>query len=592
MTLPGLAYPIFHHPGCAGAAYQAVRGADRPVCAFTAAFASLGNDHAAPLRGEATGLNRLDTIALFEAACAEAQLDPDRLCRWADAINGEKLGRDDAAELEVEHIQGIEGDEYQFNVVADCTVAGHIDASAMGIGKTFAAAFAAVRLARRAENFSRCWIIGTLTAHSAWTSVKPRHAMPWVDYLKRYFDEVKVISIDSAHKFVAAANTGGVVIFDEAHLAGLVSRRMKACHKIRQNFDSGLCLTGTLLHAGVENTLSIYDLAVPGMSLFSSKWKAGDHFKCLVKKQLGGRSVTSLAKPSAEKEKFKEWLGRACVMLTVTSPEIGRRLWPEQHLHEVRLGEPWPKLVDQVADIAMKIYAETNELPHMQKIAHLLCRDGIDEKIDHLLGEISNEPCVIFCHYRESLDRVADRLETDGIKFVRVDGDVTGAPRMEAQRAFQAGECQIFLGQMHAAGISLDLFRAAYSVALDHSWSASDYAQALGRTARRGQTVETHHIDYVSNRLQARVVARLREAQDFNAEASEYIEGKRALASLKCAPRAAQEPGDSSGVSTGLHFAPSDQVLRAVPEEPLALDAHVKGLERQALGLPFVAEIE
>ncbi len=74
MPLPGIAYPIHHMPGCAGAAYQAVRGADRPLCALVAALAA--HFQGGTMRGEMTGFSdddvlHPDAFAAFHQAAAD-----------------------------------------------------------------------------------------------------------------------------------------------------------------------------------------------------------------------------------------------------------------------------------------------------------------------------------------------------------------------------------------------------------------------------------------------------------------------------------------------------------------------------------------
>jgi SNF2 family DNA or RNA helicase len=273
------------------------------------------------------------------------------------------------------------------------------------------------------------------------------------------------------------------------------------------------------------------------MSLFSNRWKAGVYFKCLVKKQLSEtKSVTELVKPSGvARTRFMEYLGRSIISLTLDSPEVVSSIRvPPQEKHDVPLCEPWPDLTDEVVRIAEEILAAEGELPHMQRVVHLLCRQGIAAKLDWLLAQIDapDVAVVVFAHYRDSLDAAAAALEAAGLSFVRVDGDTAQEDRPEITRRFQAGEVQVFLGQTTAAGIAIDLYRAQVSVCLDHSWKAVDYTQALARTRRIGQSETTHHFDLCANELQQRIIERVRDAADFDAECAAYQHVKRAISSL------------------------------------------------------------
>ncbi len=134
---------------------------------------------------------------------------------------------------------------------------------------------------------------------------------------------------------------------------------------------------------------------------------------------------------------------------------------------------------------------------------------------------------VLFAEYHTTLDLVEQKLRDGGISYVRVDGSVTGAARLEARERFQAGDVQVFLGQIEAAGESIDLYRAYLSVALDHTQKSWKYSQALKRTCRRGQTRECHHFDLVCNPVQARCLKRLRAGEDFHLSLADYQSQRR-----------------------------------------------------------------
>lgn len=498
MTTPNIAYRI----PLVGSGLQATGHADRPACAMAAAWAS-----EAPLLGELRGKSADEANALLEAWAAQADIPLDRLELWVDTIRGAKIPPGSWPAT----VNGLALSAYQHTAISRLGTAGGVLALDCGLGKTIAA------LAAAKAYGGRLVIICPLNAVPTWRRAAPAGTL--------------IESMDSAHNLLGLPNTGGVVIFDEAHLLGeTTARRTKACHQLRLKFDQGLCLTGTLLHAGVQKTLSIIDLAVPGGALFSSRWKAGEYFHCLVKKQIPGRMVTVLEKPTGQhRASFLEYLSRHVVALTVDSTEVRAAFQlPEQHLYDAELEEPWLPLEQAAANLVLaKVDAGEPGIMSASECAHALCQAGAQSKVDWVMQHLEDEPVVIFANYTATLDAMQQALQDAGKTFVRVDGSVTGAARGECQRKFQAGEAQVFLGQMTAAGVAMDLYRATYSIALDHSWRAADYAQALARTHRRGQTQETHHFDLVANVLQDRLVRRLRAGADFNASLPEYQELKR-----------------------------------------------------------------
>lgn len=511
-------FSVSHWPGCAKAKLQAVHTADRKLCAAVTAYASYL--HTGKLYGTLANADQARVAAWLSDVCLTHSVDPVDFGVWAHALNGSLFDTGHVPPT----VLGLTLDPYQWAAIKGLTCAGGVIGAFMGAGKTAMATAAAV-----GHGGSRCWIFCPLNAMPTWEDAKTRE-------LSKYFSEVKIISIDSAHKYTAISE-GDVLIVDEVHRCGQGSaRRTKALHTIRSRFRFCVCLTGTMVHAGVEKCLSIKDLAVPGLAIFARNWTAGETFKCLVKKKIGPRTVTALEKPTTEREAFNQWLAIGVQLLSPDSKEVQSAFkLPGQELHEITLNDPWPPLEEDVARVANAAFEETGEFPHAQAVAHFLARDGIGKKCEWLAGELSgldSGQVVIFANYRDSLDACEELLHQMELSFVRVDGDVTGEDRSAAQRRFQTGEAQVFLGQIHAASESMNLQCANISITLDVSWSCIDYSQALARTHRRGQAAPCIHIDLVHNRLQARILDRLREGQDFAAECSSWQDIKRSLSTL------------------------------------------------------------
>lgn len=481
-----------------GAGPQALTSTDRPVCAAIAALAFGG------LRGKLV----LDPPRQVASFLNDYGVLDGRRDLWISALRGTKHRGPTPDE-----VMGLRLDTYQRIAIESASSAGVIYSMACGLGKTATAAALAASVGG-----PRCWIICPLNAMGTW-----KRAAVW---LKTVFPEVQIMSMDSAHNAAGLSTSiGGVIIFDEAHMLGEAkTRRTKAAHELRMKFDYGICLTGTLLHGGIHKALSVLDLAVPGASLFSSQWKAGEYFNCLVKKTIGPRTVTALEKPSGpNRARFVEYLSRFAVAMDYTHPLVRAAFQvPEQDHHLITFGTPWGELDDEIAALAERYAEEGGTVPHMAEIAHLLSREGFEEKGQWILENLEADPAVIFANYHDTLDYFEGLLNENLITFVRVDGSVTGAARVEAERRFQAGEVQVFLGQMAAASVSMNLQRARFSIAADHSWRAADYAQALARTARRGQGQRCHHFDLVANRWQAGILHRIRSQSDFDSTVAEY----------------------------------------------------------------------
>lgn len=541
MTQEFPSFSVSHWPGCAKAKLQAVHTADRKLGAAVTAYASYL--HTGRLYGTLAGADHARVAAWLSDVCLTHSVDPRNFVLWAHALDGCLFGA--YGMLHVVHGIGPGGsditlDPYQVRTIQNLLCAGGFIGAFMGAGKTAMGVSAAVGHIENARQEyamhdlpsppGRCWIFCSLNAMPAW-EVADRCE------LGKYFAEVKILSIDSAHKYTSIS-AGDVMIVDEAHRAGnRTTRCTKSLHTIRSRFAFGIGLSGTVTHAGVEKCLSLKDLAVPGLAIFAKTWTAGETFKCLVKKKIGPRTVTALEKPTTEREAFNQWLAFGVQLLSPDSKEVQSAFkLPGQELHEVTLNDPWPPLEEDVARVANAVFEETGEFPHAQAVAHYLARDGLEKKLDWLAGELADlsteAQIVVFANYRDSLDGAQALLDTLSLSYVRVDGDVTGLDRSACQERFRSGEAQVFLGQIHAASESMNLQCANISITLDVSWSCIDYSQALARTHRRGQAAPCIHIDLVHNRLQARILDRLREGQDFAAECSSWQDIKRSLSTL------------------------------------------------------------
>lgn len=510
---------------------QAVASADRRLCAFVSAVASVFMGER--LQGTLYRANDAEIDAYVTEACAQFDIPEYRLALWAKSV----AHLDTVPPLPSAEFAGLTLDSYQTGAVEHLTPAGGALDLFCSAGKTATGAAAAVHLKVCFHYADRLWIGCPLNAIPAWERMRP--------YLEPHFSEIRIFSVDSAHKYTGLSPRGGVMILDELHMLGgkltcrkQMTRRTTSCHTLRSRFDACIGLTGTLVHAGVQSALSFADLCVPGMALFGNYWSAGEHFHCLVKTKFGA----SLEKPSGvHRARYLEWLARWCYALRPESPEVKACIkFPDQDVHEVKLLEPWRDPMYEVAAIANRILAETGELPHAQAVMHEMARSGIEAKVDYLLSMLDpNESVVIFAQYRDSLDKMEEGLKTAGITYIRVDGDVCGDDRAECERKFQSGEAKVFLGQIHAASVSMNLQNADLSFTLDVSWSAIDYEQALFRTRRRSSgrdDKKCDHVDLVANKLQAAILDRLRQTMDFSAEAKEWQEVKRSLLQTSTPP--------------------------------------------------------
>ncbi len=504
---------------------NAVGTSERPLCALIHACASYLTG--GPRLGTARDHASTAEAVAFAAEYAQQTYDVPvpRFMEWVTALVG-PLQEYDSIPLMV-------GNKtlsaYQLNACSNIRPSGGVLNIDCGLGKTITA-LASVKMMFDSWHTPlgqrMVTVVCPLNAVGTWQGAR--------DGLDPSFGVIKAVSMDSVHNVTLDPRMTHILIFDEAHNLGEpTTRRTKAAHKLRMKARSALCLTGTLLHGGMLKVLSVLDLAVPGMGTFANRWNAGEHFHCLVKKKLGARTVTALERPTGENfEAFKSWLSGWITAMGVNSPIVRAEIQlPEHSIFDQRVAEPWESMEDVVVREVHAALERNEPLPSAAAMAHLLAGYGVQAKVSWLMARLleDDEPAVIFAAYLESLDAVEAALNEAGISYVRVDGSVTGPDRIHAEIKFQTGHVRVFLGQIHAASVAMNLQRASVTVTVDHTWSAIDYTQSLARTWRRGQENPCTHIDLVANTFQLRIVNRLRQQQDFNASVTEWQDVRRLL---------------------------------------------------------------
>ncbi len=353
------------------------------------------------------------------------------------------------------------------------------------------------------------------------------------------FSEVFVVSIDSLHKFEPGfPSSGGVLLIDEAHLlGGKGARRTKHAMKLRLKMDYGLNLTGTMFHGGVPRAMTLLNLAIPGLAAFASEYSAAAYFGCLQHLDIPGvGKVTKIVKPIGDDaRRFQEFIAsRFVCALTKHSSMVKQTVnIPDQTVHTIEFDGPWGTVKHDATMEIRRAIAAGEGIPHSAGVTKRLARSGNESKVPWLLDLLSDDkPCAVFAQYHESLAAIELSLRNEGIEYVRVDGNVTGSKRSGAISDFQAGKVQVFLGQIEATGISVELTNSSRSVAFDVSWRPDAYDQALARTCRRGQASACNHYDLVANRLQLKILETVRSGKAFDASISEYQDVARSLRDL------------------------------------------------------------
>lgn len=142
----------------------------------------------------------------------------------------------------------------------------------------------------------------------------------------------------------------------------------------------------------------------------------------------------------------------------------------------------------KAAEAALGMWSAARRLLGLAKVASGIVAD--------LVAGIVEErgACIAFAHHRDVLDMLRRQIAAAGLRIVQVDGETPISDREAAERAFQAGELDVFLGGITAAGESITLTRSDTCVFGELDWVPANLLQAEDRGHRLGQTANGYHV--------------------------------------------------------------------------------------------------
>lgn len=102
---------------------------------------------------------------------------------------------------------------------------------------------------------------------------------------------------------------------------------------------------------------------------------------------------------------------------------------------------------------------------------------------------------IVWAHFREEIEQIAQALKEMGISAVQYHGGVGNADREIAVDEFQSGAARVFVGQPKAGGIGLTLTAATTAIYYSRDWNLEDRLQSEDRCHRIGTTETVTYID-------------------------------------------------------------------------------------------------
>jgi len=127
-----------------------------------------------------------------------------------------------------------------------------------------------------------------------------------------------------------------------------------------------------------------------------------------------------------------------------------------------------------------------------ETVTHLVYKVDANSKRDlltHLIRSRDMRQVLVFCNTKIGANRLAYKLDKDGVAATAIHSDRTQGERTQALAAFKEGKIQVLVATDVAAR-GLDIEQLPFVVNFDLPGSPEDYVHRIGRTGRAGLTGE------------------------------------------------------------------------------------------------------
>lgn len=166
----------------------------------------------------------------------------------------------------------------------------------------------------------------------------------------------------------------------------------------------------------------------------------------------------------------------------------------------------WIGMQEEDAVVAPVVIAQLTRLQQFADAYAEVTEDGglrLSEpsaKLDTLMEiiEDTDSQIVVFSQFTQMIELAAHRLDSTGIKHSVLTGKTPQNKRTALIDDFQSGKTQVFLANIRAGGVGIELTASDTAVFLDRSWSPADNDQAESRLHRSGQRNAVHIIDIIA----------------------------------------------------------------------------------------------
>jgi hypothetical protein len=283
-----------------------------------------------------------------------------------------------------------------------------------------------------------------------------------------------------------------IIIGDEVqYISNIGALRSQFFVQIAKNVPRFVPISGTPIRSKPAEFFNVLNLLAP--SVFPDRWKYLYRY--------AGPKVTRFGTTFKGATNLDELHEKTKTLFIRHVKEEAWKEMPPKHkmiipldLENTSAEAYWhadAEFMDWVKDTNRKLFETRNKLAVLRQLAYQAKRDALFEYLDGWLEENEDQKIVLFAYHKKTMDDLESRYAK---MSVRIDGSVSVKKRQGIIDQFQNDKkTRVFIGQIHAAGVGIDLTAASTLAFIELWWVPADMEQCADRLQRRGQ--EADHVD-------------------------------------------------------------------------------------------------
>lgn len=274
------------------------------------------------------------------------------------------------------------------------------------------------------------------------------------------------------------------LIADEAHyLRKMTARRTRNMLELSETIPRRALLSGTPSERGSEDLdtqlqiLGVRDLFNGYPSLTGKGTKLDD--------VAFNRRLAEVCMLRRKKDQVKEQLPQKDIQ------------WLALDIEEAKLSE-YKRAEDDFRQLAFSRPDGSGFDVPMGALRRLVGRAKIDAVVEWMepLWSSGAVP-IVFCYHHDVIDGIGTALRSRGLDTIRYDGRMSKGAKDDSVKLFQEGKGDVFLAQIGAAGVALNLQRANAVIFTELDWLPTTHYQAIDRAHRLNSKHDRIDIRYL-----------------------------------------------------------------------------------------------